>query len=170
MKKFSLLSVLILLVLVISACGGSSETGGDGISEDGTLTLGETGLFKATKGDFEITIDSVKKEAGGDGEQSLRGTYIVASVTVTSRSSTTVNVEDILPFKIYVDDIVNWNNVTFGKEYSFGGQITGEISEGESVTGNIIFDARESETYTILLGGKADPNKLEWSLTADDIE
>ncbi|WP_010676704.1 DUF4352 domain-containing protein [Bacillus timonensis] len=170
MKKFSLLSVLILLALVVSACGGSSETGGDGISEDGTLTLGETGLFKTTKGDFEVTIDSVKTEEGGDGEKSLRGTYIVASITVTSRSSTVVNVEDVLPFQIYVDDIVNWNNVTYGKEFSFGGQISGEISEGESLSGNIIFDARKSDTYTILLGGKAEPNKLEWKLTADEIQ
>ncbi|MEH7236834.1 DUF4352 domain-containing protein [Bacillus sp. JJ1562] len=170
MKKFSLWSVLVLLVLLVSACGGSSETGGDGISEDGTLTIGETGLYKSTSGDFEVTINSVKYETGEDGEKALRGTYVVANATVTSRSSTAVNIEKAVPFKIFVDDVVNWNNVTAGKEFSFGTQISGEIKEGDSVTGEVIFDARESETYTILLGGKTDPNKLEWSLTPDDFK
>ncbi len=170
MKKFGLWSVLVLLVLFVSACGGGSETSGDGISEDGTLTIGKTGLYKTTKGDFEITLDNVKYESGGDGEKALRGTYVVASATVTSRSSTVVKVEDVLAFKIFVDDVVNWNNVTPGKEFSFGSQISGEIKEGDSVTGEIIFDARDSETYTILLGGKTDPNKLEWGLTTDDFQ
>ncbi|MEH7225371.1 DUF4352 domain-containing protein [Bacillus sp. JJ1566] len=170
MKKFSFWSVLILLVLLLSACGGSSETGGDGISEDGTLTIGETGLFKTTSGDFEVTINSVKYETGEDGEKALRGTYVVANATVTSRSSQAVTVDKTLPFKIFVDDVVNWNNVTPGKEFSFGTQISGEMKEGDSITGEIIFDARESETYTILLGGKTDPNKLEWSLTSDDFQ
>ena len=170
MRKISLWFVLVLLVLVVSACGGSSETGGDGISEDGTLTIGETGLFKTTSGDFEVTLNSVKYEKGGDGETALRGTYVVANATITSRTSTAVTVEKVLPCKIFVDDVVNWNNVTAGKEFSFGTQISGEMKEGDSITGEIIFDARESEAYTILLGGKTDPNKLEWSLSADDFQ
>ncbi|MEH7380979.1 DUF4352 domain-containing protein [Bacillus sp. JJ1533] len=170
MKKFCLWSVLVLLMLVVSACGGGSETGGDGISEDGTLTIGETGLFKTNSGEFEVTINSIKLESGEDGEKALRGTYVVANATVTSRSSTTVNIEKVLPFKIFVDDVVNWNNVAAGKEFSFGTQISGEIKDGDSVTGEIIFDARESETYKILLGAKTDPNKLEWSLTPDDFQ
>lgn len=172
MKKFSLWSVLLVLVLFVSACGGggSSETGGDGISEDGILTIGETGLFSTKGGDFEVTINSVKKEAGGDGETALRGTYVVANVTITSRASETTNLEKVLPFKIFVDDIVNWNTVTAGKEFSFGKQIAGEIAGGDSITGELIFDARESETYKILLGGKAEPNKLEWSLASEDFQ
>lgn len=46
------LFVLVLSVFLISACGGDSETGGDGISEDGTLTIGETGLYTSTAGDL----------------------------------------------------------------------------------------------------------------------
>lgn len=168
MKKFSFFALLVLLVMVVSACGGDSESAS--VSEDGVLTLGETGLFKTDKGDFEVTLDEIKYEAGGDGEKSLRGTYIVASATVTSKSTKAVNLEDVLPFKIYVDDVVNWNNVSVGKEYSFGSQISGEIKEGESVTGNVIFDARESETYTIILGGKTNPNKLVWDLTPADFK
>lgn len=170
MKKISLWSVLVLLVLVVSACGGGSKTGGDGISEDGILTIGETGLFKTTAGEFEVTLNSVKVEAGGDGENALRGTYVVANATITSRASKAVKVEEVFPFKIFVDDVVNWNNVTAGKEFSFGTQISGEINEGDSLTGEIIFDARNSETYTILLGGKAEPNKLEWSLSSEDFQ
>ncbi|MFS0862319.1 hypothetical protein [Fredinandcohnia sp. 179-A 10B2 NHS] len=168
MKKFSFFAVLLFLVMVVSACGSDSESAS--VSEDGVLTLGETGLFKTDKGEFEVTLDEIKYEAGGDGEKSLRGTYIVANATVTSRAAKAVNIEDVLPFKIYVDDVVNWNNVSVGKEYSFGTQIAGEIKEGESVTGSVIFDARESETYTIILGGKTNPNKLVWELTPADFK
>ncbi|MFT4414220.1 hypothetical protein ACLM5H_10210 [Fredinandcohnia humi] len=168
MKKFNLLSMLVLLIMVVSACGGGSEE--TAISEDGVLKLGETGLFKTDKGDFEVVLNDIRYEAGGDGEKSKRGTYIVASATVTSRSSQVVNIEDILPFKIFVDEVVNWNNETYGNEYSFGSQIGGEIKEGDSVNGDIIFDSRESDSYTIILGGKTNPNKLVWELTADDFK
>lgn len=170
MKKWGFLFVLVLSVFLISACGGSSETGGDGISEDGTLTIGETGLYSSTAGDFEVTLNSVKFETGEDGEKALRGTYVVANATVTSRASKAVNIEDVLPFKIFVDNVVNWNNVTAGTEFSFGTQISGEIKEGDSVTGEIIFDARESDTYKIMLGSKAETTKLEWDLTPDDFQ
>lgn len=94
----------------------------------------------------------------------------MANATVTSRASKAVNIEDVLPFKIFVDNVVNWNNVTAGTEFSFGTQISGEIKDGESITGEIIFDARESETYKIMLGSKAETTKLEWDLTSDDFQ
>ncbi|WP_449539642.1 DUF4352 domain-containing protein [Ferdinandcohnia sp. Marseille-Q9671] len=169
MKKFSFLFVLVFLVMVVSACGGSSETGSD-VSEDGNLTIGETGLFKTDSGDFEVVMNEVKTETGDGSEASLRGSYIVADITVTSKASKAVNVQDILGFKIYIDDTINWNNVGFDKSFSFGSQINGEVNEGDSVTGKIIFDTRNSETYTIELGGRTNPNKLVWEIAADDIQ
>ncbi|WP_117168156.1 DUF4352 domain-containing protein [Paraliobacillus sediminis] len=142
-------------------------------SEGEILSLGETGTSETVLGDFEVTptavrfLDEIKD--GPYSEPHNDGVFAVVDVTLKNIDDEAIESSDITNVHIFGEDgdsVVS--NPTFPTLENF----EGEIAPGEEMSGQLLFDTGQSDSYKLVFGyGRSTvSNELTWEFTADEAE
>ncbi|RDW21720.1 hypothetical protein [Oceanobacillus chungangensis] len=198
-KVLTLLMILVAITLFISACGDDMEPTNNTTpaeSEDNTseeesfssendlnieaedqldLRIGDKGTFDTTIGQFEITLDGAKiiKEKL-DGEESQLDDLLLLDLTVKNISGETMLLEDILESTIVKDNLEHSGNHDASGYFDSVKGLTGEIADGEIISGQFITDINERDEYYLVQDSGAvsigTTNQVMWTIPASEAQ
>ena len=171
---------------------GSSENKQDEDSEDGKknqeadtssgdfkdqteLKIGDTGQAESTTGKYEITVNSVQMKDEINGKAPSIDHLFLVDVTVKNIGDSTIDaMERIGTLELTANlEGGGWGEDT--KFYQLSNPLTGTLEPGQSVTGEVVFQGFDGETYYIradigLIGAGAVKNKTTWTFAKSEAQ
>ena len=144
-------------------------------TDDGVpvLALGETGVIEDNLGTYEITPTSFKLvEELSDGdhvETTMNGKLIVVDISIKNIGEESLELEDVAKADLYVDGA----GVSSFDDYPNIEKFEGKIAQGESESGQIVFDLFVADYYELAFGANMPTyisNEVRWALHAEDAE
>ncbi len=151
---------------------GASE--GSGSYEDQEdLSIGDTAFLGSTTGDFEMTLNNVEIMDELDGEPSALDVLVLIDMTITNTGSQSFNSYDTA-------NILRLSNTEDGGgssqfEHDKVDLFNGDIEPGETMEGQLIFDASDSDSYYLkvnsgLIAAGAVYNEATWTFDESEAE
>lgn len=147
---------------------GASD--GDWGEDELDLSIGDTATLSTNFAMTEITLDSVEKVKSDDADD---GEYTVLHMTVKNIGDEAAEFEDIFETTELSDDIADdgveggyiWEDETIDKS-------PGEVGVGEEVSGALIYDIEDVESYKLFInfGLSSTSNKVSYQFDKDEIE
>lgn len=139
------------------------------------LKIGDTGRAASTIGNYEITLKSIKLQNELDGKKPLNAYLFITDLDIKNIGDKPINSEDIVTGLEITSNLEGSGYNDFSKFYKSLNVFNGEISPGETVSGQAIFDEMESEQYYIritegLVGSGAVKNQLIWNFSKSEVE
>jgi hypothetical protein len=139
------------------------------------LRIGDSGQAESTIGKYEITLKNIELQTELDGEKPLNSYLFVTDLDIKNIGENPINSKEIikgLEITSNLDGGGFSDNSDFFKSLDV---FAGEIAPGETVSGQAIFDGRESEKYYIrikegLVGSGAVKNQLIWNFSKSELE
>ncbi|ADU31785.1 DUF4352 domain-containing protein [Evansella cellulosilytica] len=186
MRKLCLLIITSLIVFTV-ACGDSNvndvelndestvdeeteniEQDDSYESKDEVLSIGDTGRMIDTLGEYEVTIHSVEITEEIQGNTPMEDVYVIVDLSIKNIGDEILEVQDIIGTHLFSDDDLPSGNMFY---VDFIDEIDGEISYGETVSGQILFDQIYSEYYNLVFGWGLSTvsNELTWHFTRDEV-
>lgn len=193
-RNIKLLMMLTIALLIIAGCSGNNNDEGNNNQNEGNtnqeasndessneendsdesdeiLRLGETGTVKTTIGEYEVTPTSVEIVESRDGnEPSIdNGYFIIIDAEIKNIGESTLETSDIVGgTTALLDDEEGRSHIR--PQYDFTDQFIGEIGVGEEVTGQLLYERRDSEYYDLVFGYALETvsNQVTWRFDADE--
>jgi len=193
MRKYSLISLVIIAMLIIAGCGNEDNGNNDATNDNSVnasaddsennsadnadsieygdeqvLQLGETGTMNTTAGQYEVTPTSfqVTKEWEGEVPSNEEREFLIVDVIVKNVGDSTLDGKDLRKVDaIGGEDLVGSNKELIGKI----DELEGEIENGEELKGQLAFSVYPADPYQLVFGlhkGTVS-NKITWELPAD---
>lgn len=139
------------------------------------LKIGDTGQMDSTLGKFEITIKSIKQVDSLDGEVSMFDHIFIADVTVKNIGDTPIDARDIITSLEITDDLEGSGSEDTSEHFMSVNALNGTIAPGESLDGEAVYEARDSDTYYIrvvsgLIASGAVKNEATWTFNNNEVE
>lgn len=120
------------------------------------LTIGDMGQLDG----LEITLDNVRYESGGEFDEAENDEYIVLKLTVTNSSEE----EKIISSEVSID-FKDSDKYSYKQEVVLEGveeHLDARLGVGESITGEIAYDANRTEGYTVSYSEPFNVDGLVW--------
>ncbi|WP_102272014.1 hypothetical protein [Cytobacillus massiliigabonensis] len=139
------------------------------------LRIGDTGQTESTIAKYEITLNSVKIKNTIDGKTPSLDHYFLGEITLKNIGETAFDAADIVDNLAFTEDLKFGGDGDFSKLYTEVNPLIGKVEPGQSVTGDILFQGIDSDTYYIrtkkgLLSSGAVKNDTIWSFTKKEIQ
>lgn len=144
--------------------------------EDQTdLKIGDTGQTESTIAKYAITLNSVKIKETVDGKSPSLDHYFLGEITLKNIGDTAFDATDIVDNLAFTEDLKFGGDGDFSKLYTEINPLVGTVEPGQTVTGDILFQGIDSETYYIrtkkgLISSGAVKNDTIWSFTKKEIQ
>ena len=155
---------------------GEDESNSEGSEDDhDLLSLGETGLMETAIGDFEVTPTSYRFEGeleeGNDLITPSNEVFIIVDLEIKNVDENPIKSEDL----IYSVVLGNLDGAGLGAyvNYDVIDNFQGEITPGETMTGEVLFDFVREDTYQLSFGESyldSLSNEVRWEFYADEAE
>lgn len=146
-----------------------SENKREGTIEDQLdLSIGDTGTFDTTLGQYEVTLDKAELIEGElEGEKSTRDGYMLLDVTVKNITDETLDVEDLMYSMEVTDDLDYTGSQDHSDVYDTVEGFVGDIEPGEELSAQFLTIVDDSEEYFFRkavgnIGGESS-NQVVWS-------
>lgn len=201
MRKYGWLSILSIMFIVLAACGGanSSETEEKNIMEQEEdietnkaenendsqnnetetiedqldLSIGDTGTFDTTLGQYEVTLDRAELIDGElEGEVSTRDGYIILDVTLKNITDETLDAEDLMYSMEVTSDLDYSGSQDHAHVFETLDAFEGDIGPGEEMSAQFMTIVDESDEYFFrkavgnIAGGSS--NQVVWHFDAGE--
>lgn len=193
MKRYSLISLVIIAMLAIAGCG-NKDNGNDDVTNDNSanasandsennsadnadsieygdeqvLQLGETGTIKDTTGDYEVTpMSFVVTEEWENQTPKIDGdVFLIIDVSIKNIGESVLNGEQLRKVDAIGGDETTVDNSAL---FDYVDQLEGELQPGEIMEGQFAFALPPTDTYHLAwalhLGTVS--NQITWELPAD---
>lgn len=148
---------------------GSSENYDDQLG----LAIGDTGQLTSNTGTFEITVNDVEILDEFEGEPSALDLLVLFDITLENTGNESFD----------ADDTVNSLELSESEETGGSSQvyldeldgIEGDLAPGDSISGEMLFDAVEADAYYLkitggLIASGAVHNEVMWSFERSEAE
>lgn len=139
------------------------------------LKIGDTATIESTLGKFEVTLESVKGVKEIDGEESLLGNLLITQLTVKNVGEKAFNTEDQIDTLEMVTDIKGEGSPDDSAHFESLKKLTGNLEPGESVSGEAVFEAYESDEYLMMTkrsyrAGNTVYNNAVWTIQNSEVK
>lgn len=139
------------------------------------LKIGDTATIESTLGKFEVTLESVKGVKEIDGEESLLGNLLITQLTVKNVGEKAFNTEDQIDTLEMVTDIKGEGSPDDSAHFESLKKLTGNLEPGESVSGEAVFEAYESDEYLLMTKrsyrvGNTVYNNAVWTIKKSEVK
>ena len=155
---------------------GEDESNSEGSEDDhDLLSLGETGLMETAIGDFEVTPTSYRfeeeLEEGNDLITPSNEVFIIVDLEIKNVDENPIKSEDL----IYSVVLGNLDGAGLGAYVNYDAidNFQGEITPGETMTGEVLFDFIREDTYQLSFGESyldSLSNEVRWEFYAHEAE
>ena len=159
-----------------SSDASEDESTSEGSEDDyDLLSLGETGLMETAIGDFEVTPTSYRfeeeLEEGNDLITPSNEVFIIVDLEIKNVDENPIKSEDL----IYSVVLGNLDGAGLGAYVNYDAidNFQGEITPGETMTGEVLFDFIREDTYQLSFGESyldSLSNEVRWEFYADEAE
>ena len=136
-------------------------------SDGGILSLGETGTMDDTLGTYEVTPTAVEFVESADGESPYNGIFVVVDITIKNTGDAELASEDIAKADLFNSDDIRMESLNY---YSFAENFEGPIAPGEEMSGQLVFDHNQTDTYQLIFGYGLETvsNEVKWEFSKDE--
>ncbi|MCG7334945.1 DUF4352 domain-containing protein [Sporosarcina sp. ACRSM] len=139
------------------------------------LKIGDSGQAESTLGQYEITIESVKMVDELDGEVPMFDHLFITDVTIKNIGDVAIDATETIDSLELTDSLDGSGAGDYSSYYSSITPLTGTIEPGQSITGQAVFEGRESGTYFIrvisgLIAAGGVKNETTWTFDKTEAE
>lgn len=137
------------------------------------LAIGDMGTIETTIEHFTVTVQSIEFLNELKGETPERDHFILADVTIENIKDETLDLEQAVDVLEVTTTLEGSGGGDFSHLYEIDQPLSGDVQPGESVSGQLVFLANDSEEYYIrvnpgLISSSAVKNQVIWSFTEND--
>ena len=152
-----------------------ADTSSGNFNDQTDLKIGDTGQAESTTGKYEITVNSVQMKDEINGKVSSIDHLFLFEVTVKNIGDSTVDALERIGTLEFSNDPESGGRAEYTKSYQLSNPLTGTLEQGQSVTGEVVFQGFDSETYYIrtdigLIGAGAVKNKTTWTFNKSEAQ
>ncbi|MEN0642156.1 DUF4352 domain-containing protein [Alkalicoccobacillus gibsonii] len=139
------------------------------------LAIGDMGTIETTIEHFTLTIQSIEFLNELKGETPERDQFVLADVTIENINDDTLDLEQAVDLLEVTTTLEGSGGGDFSHLYEVDQPLSGDVQPGESVSGQLVFLANDSEEYYIrvnpgLISSSAVKNQVIWTFTEEDSE
>lgn len=132
------------------------------------LKIGDTGIIETTIATFAVTIHEARIEKSIEDEEPDRENFVLVDVSLENLSDSEIDIRDSLDVLELTGDLEGSGGPDFSHLSDVIETMEGTLDPGETVKGNLLFEADEFETYYIrvregLVAASASKNQTIWT-------
>ncbi len=139
------------------------------------LKIGDTGKVETTLGKYEISIDSITKEDKIDGRPSQSDYFFITDVTIKNIGDGSIDANESKGILEITQMLEGSGFTDVASFFDSIEEIEGTLEPGESISGQMLFEEEEADTYFIrftegLIAAGGVKNQVIWTFTLDEID
>lgn len=115
-----------------------------------------------------ITLNEVRKEKGGEFDEAKNGEFLVFNVSVLNNTNAEFNISSLLNFELKDSDGYPYSPTLLleGTKSS----VDGEVSPGDTLRGEIAYDAPDSKLYEFHYSEVFAKGKGKWKIDSSEVQ
>ncbi|MEY8749546.1 DUF4352 domain-containing protein [Alkalicoccobacillus gibsonii] len=159
----------------MTEANGSPNLGNGETEDQLDLKIGDTGIIETTIATFAVTIYEARIEKSIEDEEPDRENFVLVDVSLENLSDSEIDIRDSLDVLELTGDLEGSGGPDFSHLSDVIETMEGTLDPGETVKGNLLFEADEFETYYIrvregLVAASASKNQTIWTFIEKKME